>query len=35
MRRWAGGRGGSGMWRTALAELKSDHDKSFKYTGKV
>jgi len=30
-----GKREGSGVWRMALADLKADHDKHFKYTGKV
>lgn len=30
-----GGKGGSGVWRAALAELKADYDKNFRYTGKV
>ena len=31
----AGAGGGGGVWRTGLAALKADHDKYFKYTGKV
>lgn len=30
-----GSRGSGGLWRSGLAALKADHDKSFKYTGKV
>ncbi|KAL4540276.1 hypothetical protein Ndes2437B_g01400 [Nannochloris sp. 'desiccata'] len=30
-----GSRGSGGVWRSGLAALKADHDKSFKYTGKV
>jgi hypothetical protein len=30
-----GGRGSGGLWRSGLAALKADHDKRFKYTGKV
>jgi hypothetical protein len=30
-----GGTRGVGAWRTALAALKADHDKHFKYAGKV
>jgi hypothetical protein len=30
-----GSRGSGGLWRAGLAALKADHDKSFKYTGKV
>ncbi len=30
-----GSRGSGGLWRAGLAALKADHDKSFKYSGKV
>ena len=30
-----GSRGSGGVWRAGLATLKADHDKNFKYTGKV
>ena len=30
-----GSRGSGGLWRAGLTALKADHDKSFKYTGKV
>ncbi len=30
-----GSRGSGGLWRAGLGALKADHDKSFKYTGKV